>query len=238
MKLRRVAMCLFVLAFVGPLSARPDDMSSKIKTFCNDKVRLTENSITFSVKQIVSAGGGQKSTTTALDSVSTVEISMMHLNCNLFVAQMITQQQFLDKQTEILQFALDLESLRALAEAKAASQPQKKDTAPSADQATKPAEGSGTDSASTKTKDGNSSDSAASKGGAKSGDATKGGSQNGKSSTDTKQNSGQSVIKSIAVDLGITLKSSTGVSQSGHHDLVNDGVTYVISKYSPIPVQK
>jgi hypothetical protein len=226
----------------GVERASAQDINSKIKTFCNDKIQLTENSINLSVKQILTLGAARKSSA-SLDSVSAVEISMMHLNCNLFVAQLITQQQFLDKQTEVLQFAVDLEMLKTLAQASATKNQSNTNTTQKTEAPAAPAGGKdATDT--TKT-----TNSAAGTAGSNGTSPTKGKQpKTGKTATSNSNSAaqpgsksptdpGSSVIKSIALELGITLKNNTAVGQSGHRDLVGEGVDRLISTYSPIPVK-
>ncbi len=116
MILRR-AICAVGMAALTVSAHAEQDIRSRAKTFCNDGVKLTELSIKFDVEKLVSLDAGRKSNAT-LDSLSVVEIAMMRLNCNMLVAELITPEQFLTKQTEILQFALGVENTRKIGESK------------------------------------------------------------------------------------------------------------------------
>ena len=109
-------------------SAKADetsDLSKRAKTFCDTKVRLTEDSIKFDVQKLVTLDASQKSTS-ALDSESVFEIALMTLNCKLLVTKYISADQFISTQTEILQFAIAVENTRKVAENKAGKETSQK----------------------------------------------------------------------------------------------------------------
>jgi hypothetical protein len=209
----RATLCAIAAGISIVPALAQQDIKSRVKFFCNDGVKLTERSIKFDVQKLISLDATQKASAT-LDSVSVVEISIMHLNCNLLVADLISPEQFLTKQTEILQFALEIENTRKIAESKVT--PTRTDT-----NATPP--GDTQKSGVEKTK------------ATSPGDAKKSGVEKKEAATKTADLS----IKSIAKDLlGVILKDKTSVGQSGNQDLVQSLIYRVISTYSPIPVSK
>jgi len=141
------------------------------------------------------------------------------------VAGYITPDQFLSKQTEVLQFAVDLQTVRQVAEAKNNSAATKNDTSADASKAAAPA---GTTAASSATSGAGSSKSAssasASKAAAPSGKAaTSPGATSSGSATEQKKpapNPAITSIQDIARDLGVKVTVNAGTVQSGSEDYV------------------
>lgn len=232
--------CLLLFTHGTALPVHSQDTKTtikKAKAFCNDGINLAEKSINLSVKGLITAGLSQGSAA-ALENVSALQIITMHMNCNLFVGDKLTAQQFLDKQTQIFQFGVDMESLRALAEiiqAGKQASPGSSLNANASNTNKQPASSSSTTdkggaSPSTGTTDKKPTDA-----GSTSPQESK---NTGKSGTTTGTSSVEPTIRSIAADLGITLKNNIGVSQSGHSDLIQSGVDRLIAVYSPAPMSQ
>jgi len=195
------------------------DVKTRIKLFCDEKVKLTEASIKFDVQKLVSLEAGVNSAA-AVDSVSTVQIATMHLNCNLLVGGFISSDQFLAKQTEILQFAVDLETARQEAEAKKAAA-TKTNPSPSGSGGTGSQVAANSQSpseATTKDASGASKDKA----------------KENAPAPSTSQKPAGLDLNAIAKDLGVTVKKKAAVSQSGSEDLVQSSMQRLIQDYSPI----
>jgi hypothetical protein len=224
----RLVVCLLVL-FCVAIPAHADDVKSKIKMFCNDGLTLTQKSINLSIKQIVTIAGTDNSVA-VLDSLGTLEISMMRTSCNLFVAQMITQQQFLDTQTKVLQFALDAEELKAtvenntVASGRGGANNTPTGGSPAAPASTNPPKPS------VPTNPGASATPVAQNGSPKN--------KNSKPASNDQADPGVKGILKVAQDLGVNLTSNPPGSQSMSFDPVGDGVNHMILIYSPIPIQQ
>jgi hypothetical protein len=206
------------------------DIKSKLKLFCDQKAKLTENSINFDVQKLLSLGVDAKSATT-LDSLSAVQIATMHLDCNLMVGGYITNDQFLAKQTEILQFGVDLESVRQVAEEKAAAGNNSggKTASSAPGSATAGSSGASNPAAGASGTTAKTAPAAPASGSTPS---------TGNKSAGTTQKPAALDLDAIAQELGVTLKHYGAVSQSGNENLVQSGVEWLLENYSPIEVNK
>jgi hypothetical protein len=212
------------LIFTTPLlfaDSQPD-VKSRVRLFCDQKVKLTEQSIKLDVQSLFSLEAGNKAAA-AVGGVSTVQIATMHLNCNLLVGGFINPEQFLVKQTEILQFAVDLQSVTREAEAT-------KSSADAGSSLPKPASPNNTSTTATKDNGTTPTD--------KSG-------QTSSEPSAKKPGEGKPIpakkpvnldINTIAKDLGVKIKNKVAVSQSGNEDLILSGMGRIIHNYSPIPL--
>jgi hypothetical protein len=242
--------CVLVLLVLssspGLLAQSQSDLKGKVKLFCDEKVKLTEQSINFDIQKLVSVQAGNKAAA-AVDSVSTVQIATMHLNCNLLVGGFISSEQFLTKQTEVLQFGVELEGVRQEAEAKKAAE-LKTNTA---------ASGSPSSSSTGSVTSQNSSDGTNEPASGASKETTKESASSPKTgkkavstgvsgaSNDNKKESVSSSgvsqkpanldLNAIANDLGVKLKKKAAVAQSGSDDLVQSSMQRIIQNYSGIP---
>ena len=220
-KVMFVALVLAGCCAKSALADPTSDISKRAKSFCDTKVKLTEQNISFSVEKLITLSGSNKSSV-ALDSVSVVQIATMRLNCTLLVAGYITPEQFLAKQTEILQFAVDVDTVSKVAEAKNSSTTTKPGS-PSTSSGAQSTNPSGS-----KTSDSSSGQKSASTQPAKDGGQ--------KPAPPTKKPSIS--IQQIANDLGVTLKVNGGTVQSGGQDYVATAVDRIVAKYSPIPISQ
>lgn len=232
-RLPRVFRHLWILGLLLPFFAQPlladsqSDLKSRVKTFCDQKAKLTELSINFDVEKLVSLQAGSKAAS-QLNSVGTVQIAMMHCDCNLLVGGFITPEQFLGKQTEILQFAVDLQNVSKQAQAQDEATKAAANKTTSATAGTKPANPQASSSSQTESI------------ARSAGETSKNKSEGTGPQTPEKGKSSQASkpanldINAIAKDLGVELKNKVGVVQSGNENLVQSGMQRLIDNYSPI----
>lgn len=256
--MNRMKSVVLSTIFLGCISSILADQTSDIKkraaAFCDTKVKLTEDNINFSVKNLITLSGASKSSVT-LDSVSVVQIATMRLNCNLLIAGLITPDQFLVKQTEILQFAVDVDTVTKVAESKAAApagntNPSAGNTsgAASSTNGENPSSNTTGDKAGSQTQ-GNSTTTKVNTPpqGGKNGTQTAGSSNTTKANVPAQDGSNKAgaqpspptvTILEIAHDLGVTLKINAGTVEAGGQDYVDSAITRLVAKYSPIAISQ
>jgi hypothetical protein len=248
MRFSRGHLTLFIgsiwLCWAPHLEAQ--NLNSKINQFCNHGVNTTSTTIKLSIKNIVTLDAAHGANTAALNAVGIIEIDTMILNCRLFVGNLIDEPTFLATQSQVLQFALDVNSLEALAAAKsntAASAPAKNDAGSATDKSndgTKttnspvPGTANGTNPSTT----GQSATSTSPGTPTSAGDGASKTKTPPASKTKTPPaKAGESQIKAVAADLGIILKDISAGEHTLGLDPVNDGIGLIIGQYSPIHIK-
>jgi hypothetical protein len=224
------------LCWVPHLEAQ--NLNSKINQFCNHGVTTTSTTIKASIKNIVTLDVTHGANTAALNAVGIIEIDTMILNCRLFVGQLIDEPTFSATQTQVLQFALDVTSLEALAAGKSGNasttKPAQTDGGSAANKSTDASKT--TDTPAPATSGSNASSTGQPAPSTSPGTPpTKGKGTSPKGTQPAKDR--QSQIKAVAADLGITLKDISAGEHSLGPDPVNDGISQIIGQYSPIHIK-